>query len=121
MPATLLMKAGEPKLLERRKFEQTLVQEQISSARRLRGNVIWKTLEQTSEAITESPQGSPKPRNEGSRMRIVQVCTKPGGRRETLQLQNERMPMKISMKMRSLGDSREAEQCPWTQMQPQQL
>ena len=63
MPATLLMKAGEPKLLDNRKSEQTLVQEQIGSARKPKEDQIWSSLESTSGAITERPHSHPKLRN----------------------------------------------------------
>jgi len=78
MPATLLRMAGEPKLLENRRRERTLVQAlKISGVRRLRGDATWTNLEQTSEVNTESPQGNPRLRSEGSRRRIEQAWTKP--------------------------------------------
>ena len=50
MPATLLMMAGKPKLLERKKCEPTLAQDRRNIAKKPRGEEIWMTLEETSKA-----------------------------------------------------------------------
>ena len=74
MPANLLMMAGEPKLLEKRKFEPTLAQDPRSNAKRPIGKLIWTTLEKTSRATGGSPRVLPKLKSEGSRRRIEQAC-----------------------------------------------
>ena len=58
---------------------ETLVEEDEVGhpVRKRKEGETWTTLEQTSEAVTESPQGYPKPRNEGSRRRTEKVWTKP--------------------------------------------